>query len=527
MNKEKKNKLLNCWEFMKCGREPMGSKADELGVCQAAADKSFTGKNHGKCAGRICWAVTGTFCGGKVQGAFADKLENCVKCEFYQKVQNEESGRDARLSNLILKSLDQQKSANVTYRDIKSGERFITQGDTSDEVFLIQSGSCMPVLEKDQTMYPLDHIGAGELIGILGVFLNHERSTHVIAETDLRLMVIPKSTFDDISKNDPDMLDMLTELITEILDTHRPIAEKNIGKYTATAIIGRGGYSVVYKGIHRDLNMPVAIKMMRHNFAMNPDFLESFWNEAKTIASFNHNNIVKVYDIEKQYRTVFIIMEYLEGESLESVLKRFKVLPEKLAVNYIMQVLSAFDYAHSFGVIHRDINTVNIFVHQNGTVKVIDFGLACSVGDDFMEEGTIHYAAPEQLEYEDIDQRADIFSLGITAYEIITGQKPFMDENLFTVRTMLVENDIPDPTKLNPDISEVFRDFILKATRRDPNERYQNAKEAMEALSPLATSLNISQNKTEHTRKTTSLHISYADTQELEVNACLKNLFPN
>ena len=518
-----KNEKLNCWEFFKCGREPLGSKADELGVCDTAIDKSFDGINHGKCAGRFCWAVAGTYCKGKVQGTFAEKLKNCVNCEFFKKVQNEESGRDANLLNLILKNLEQQNSAKIKFLRIKAGEQFVTQGDMAEEFYVIQSGSCMLVVEKNDKLYPLSHIGPGGIVGITGIFLNKRRSAHIFAETDLYLMVIPKSIFDDISKDNSDMLDLLTELVTELLDTNRPIADKKIGKYTATEITGRGGYSVVYKGIHRDLNMPVAIKMMRHNLAMNPDFLESFWNEAKTIASFNHNNIVKVYDIEQQYRTLFIIMEYLEGESLKNVLERLKIIPEKLAVEYIMQILSALDYAHDFGIIHRDINTVNVFVQQNGMIKVIDFGLACPIGvDDFLEEGTVYYAAPEQLEFENVDQRTDIFSLGITAYEIITGQKPFIDKSVFNVRKMLVEKDIPDPSKLNPGISELMRDFILKASRRDPNKRYQNVKEAIKALSPLAASFNIPQKSITDNHKATSLYLSYNDYQELQFKQLLE-----
>jgi len=522
MANKKKGKKLNCWEYLKCGREPGGRNVGEFGVCEAASDKAFEGINHGKCAGRFCWAVAGTYCGGKKQGSFAEKLDNCTKCDFFKKVQSEESGKDTTLMNLILKNFEKSNSPKIEFRHIKSGDRFITQGDLSDALYVIQSGSCMVVVEKGEKLHPISHISAGGIVGI-GVFLNQRRTAHVIAESDMILMVIPKDIFDDISKDDEDMLDLLTEYVNEIFDTNMPIADKSIGKYVATQIIGRGGYSVVYKGFHKDLNMPVAIKMMRHNLAMDPDFMETFRNEAKTIATFNHNNIIKIYDIEKQYRTLFIIMEYLEGESLQEVFERLKNVPERLAADYIMQTLSGLDYAHGLGIIHRDINTVNIFVQRNGVVKVVDFGLACPIGvDDFLEEGTVYYAAPEQIEGDNVDQRCDIFSLGITAYEIITGQKPFMDKNIFKVKKMLVEDDIPDPAKLIPNISETMRDFILKACRRDPGERHQNAQEAIKALAPLADSLDISPEKIVETHKALSVYMSYADSRELEFKRFLE-----
>ena len=518
-----KKETLNCWDYFKCGREPGGDKVDEFGVCAASEDPSFDGINNGKCGGRFCWAVAGTFCDGEKQGSFAKKMKNCAKCDFFKKVQTEEAGKDANLLNLILKNLEKLNSAKIKSRHIKAGERFISQGDEADELYVIQSGSCIIVVEKGEKLHPVSHIGTGGLVGTTGVFLNQKRTAHVVAETDMNLMVIPKDIFDDISKDNPDMLDLLTELVTDIFDTNAPIADKEIGKYTATHIVGRGGYSIVYKGIHRNLNMPVAIKMMRHNLAMDSDFLDAFWNEAKTIAAFNHNNIIKIYDIEEQYRTLFIIMEYLEGESLKKVLERLKVVPEQLAVEYMMQILSALDYAHGLGVIHRDINTVNVFVQNNGVVKVIDFGLACPIGtDDFLEEGTVYYAAPEQLESNNVDQRADIFSLGITAYEIVTGQKPFMDKNIFNVRQMLLEKDIPDPKKLNPTISDDLRDFILKSCKRDPAQRHQTAKEARNALAPLADSLNIPRERAEERHKTTAIYLNYADGQELEFKPLLE-----
>jgi serine/threonine protein kinase len=309
---------------------------------------------------------------------------------------------------------------------------------------------------------------------------------HIEAETDMDVWVIHRDQFKEISTNDPDLNTFLTELIADRFDSKRPTAERTIGKYIATEIVGRGGYSIVYKGLHSTLNMPVAIKMMRHDLAMQPEFIESFHNEAKIIASLNHENIIKVFDIEERYRTVFIIMEYLEGESLKAMLKRLKTIPSQLAAAYIHQICSALEYANQKELVHRDINPSNVIVSHNDRIKLIDFGLACPTGtDDCYFGGALPYMSPELIDGDPPDVRSDIYSLGITAFELITGSPPFPNDNNRGIMEMIRNEDIPDPKGRVPDIPVLLRDFIIKACRRDPSRRYQDMRETMEAIHPL------------------------------------------
>ena len=186
---------LNCWEFLKCGREPGGEKADLLGICPAAADVSFDGINSGKCGGRICWAVAGTFCGGNIQGTFAEKRDSCLSCDFFKLVQTEEGTANLRTKFLRFVSLDSKHSLlnDMAYKHIKKGARFITQGEVGDAAYIIQRGSCLVIVEKDGEQHPVGHRGEGDIVGIMSILTGEPRSAHVEAETDMDLWVLNMS----------------------------------------------------------------------------------------------------------------------------------------------------------------------------------------------------------------------------------------------------------------------------------------------------------------------------------------------
>lgn len=509
----------NCWEYMKCGRQPEGDKVAELGICPAAADTSYDGIHSGKCAGRICWAVAGTFCGGRAQGSFADKRGTCLNCDFYKLVQEEEgvANRHTKFLQFIAQEDRSPFFDKMTYRHVKAGERFVVQGEVENTAYIIQRGSCLVIVEKDSELHPVDHYGEGDIVGGLGILTGEPRRAHVEAETDMDLWVLTKAQFDEITMKDPALLNFITELVADRLDSRRPTAYRTIGKYVATDIIGHGAFSIVYKGEHKDLSMPVVIKMMRHDLALYPEFINSFRNEAKTIASLNHDHIVKVYDFDERYRTLFIIMEYVQGDSLKDMISHLRALPPKLAVNFLDQICSALEYAHQRGIVHRDINPSNIIVQPDDQLKIFDFGLACPTGtEDFSSTGTVFYMAPEQIDGDPVDPRTDIYALGITAYEMVTGRRPFPEDDLKSLLDLHLSHNIPDPARIVPDLPALLRDFIVKAGRRNPAERYQNVAEAIEDLQPLVrefglTNKDLSMEK----RKMASLFLIYKDEHQL------------
>ncbi|MBA4367459.1 MAG: serine/threonine protein kinase [Desulfobacterium sp.] len=515
-------KRQNCWEYRKCGREPNGRKVAELGVCPASADRTYNGINAGKNGGRICWAVAGTFCDEKRQGSFIEKRASCMDCPFFKLVQADEGSGKADTKFLKFISSEDRNPVfqKMGYRIIPAGERFVTQGEMEDMAYIIQHGSCLAIVEKEGELHPVNHYGEGDIVGGLGILTGEPRRAHVEAETEMKVWVLSKSQFDEISKTDPEIQDFLTEIVADRFDSKRPTAYRTIGKYVMTDIIGRGGYSIVYTGIHSSLKMPVAIKMMRHHMAMDPEFLSGFLNEARTIASLDHENIVKVYDIEEGFKTVFIVMELIRGEALDVMIKRLYKLPPYLVAYYLVQICSGMTYAHKKGIVHRDLNPTNIIVQNDDRVKIIDFGLACLKGTELSHSiGTLFYNSPEQINGTAVDQRSDIYQLGITAYEMVTGKRPFPEDNLWKLRKMHLSQEIPDPTELVPDLPEELRKFIIKASRLDPEERYRDFNQALFDLRPF-----VEEHLADHKRlpikiqKMTNIILMYSDDQKLELS---------
>jgi serine/threonine protein kinase len=251
---------------------------------------------------------------------------------------------------------------------------------------------------------------------------------------------------------------------------------------------------------------------------MDSDFLDTFRNEAHIIASLDHENIIKIYDIEERFRTLFIIEELVTGESLRNMLGRLGRIPLKLSIDFLIQICSGLDYAHREGIIHRDINPTNIFVKQNDRIKILDFGLACPIGtEDFASLGNVGYMAPEQIKSETLDERTDIYALGITAFEMLTGKKPFPVDDIRTLMKMHLECDVPDPAESIPNMPAALRAFIQKACCRDPNGRYRNVSQAMNRLQVLGQEIGLKEYTLPNEKiNMASLVLAYKDEQAFE-----------
>lgn len=405
-------------------------------------------------------------------------------------------------------------------RHLHAGVRLISQGEIGETLYLIQNGSCLVSVEKDNKLHSIARLKPGDIVGEIATLTGEPRNAHVDVETDVKAWCITRNQFDSLCKEYPDILNFLTEMVTNRICSSRVVADRTIGKYVINEIIGRGGFSIVYKGIHSALNMPVAIKMLKHDLALRSDFSEQFVNEAKIIARLNHENIVKVYDIEELYRTFFIIMEYLEGEPLRLILEKMPRPPLTKVLNILLQICYGLSYAHSQGIIHRDINPNNIFIMPDGRIKIVDFGLACSPGSEgCLFEGTIFYISPEQIKAENLDGRTDIYSLGIMAYEMITGEKPFYGDDISKIIDFHLQQDIPDPRESVPDLPDELRNVILRCTKKKPSERYLRIHEIIDELRPLAEKMGV-ENHLKEKRKMLSLFIFYKEENKL----LLKNL---
>jgi serine/threonine protein kinase len=412
----------------------------------------------------------------------------------------------------------------MTPKYLKAGERLISQGDEGDSFYVIQDGSCVIKVEKEGKLYPIARVKTGDIVGEMAIVTGERRMANVDAETDTKLWGVSRAQFDKICKKCPDLREFLTEIVANRFSSSRLTADRTIGKYVINEILGRGGFSIVYKGIHPILNMPVAIKMLKHDMAMDPDFSEQFMSEAKTIARLNHENIVNVYDIEELYRTIFIIMEYLEGMPLDYILEKMPRPPLCKMLDILLQVCTGLAYAHEQGIVHRDIKPANIWVQPDDRVKIVDFGLACAPGTEVgLFEGTIFYMSPEQIDGDFVDERTDIYSLGIMAYKMITGQRPFLDDKFANVMKWHLHEDIPDPRTLIPDLPDELYNFLMRATRKDPAERYKNMWEVLNDLRHLAEKMGVKTLPQLRKRKMMSLFLFYKDEHQLILNQLVEN----
>ncbi|MCL4867564.1 MAG: protein kinase [Anaerolineae bacterium] len=266
---------------------------------------------------------------------------------------------------------------------------------------------------------------------------------------------------------------------------------QNIGRYRIIERLGRGGMAEVYKGYDENLERFVAIKLMHPFLASEEDFIGRFRREAKAMAALNHANIVKVYDFDASGNRTYIVMEYLSQgtlkDKLEDLARRGQKISLAEAIQVVLQIADALSYAHSRGMIHRDIKPPNIMFNDYGAAILSDFGIAKVVsGPTFTQTGAMigspAYMSPEQGLGKPGDERSDIYSLGVLFFQLATGQLPFAADTPLAVALKHVNAPIPDPSELNPAIPEGVREVIVRAMAKEPDERFPTAKAMADAL---------------------------------------------
>ena len=260
------------------------------------------------------------------------------------------------------------------------------------------------------------------------------------------------------------------------------------GRYEIHELLGVGGMAVVYRAYDTIDDRMVAIKILKDEFAGNSDFLRRFRNESKAIAVLSHPNIVKVYDVSFGDRIQYIVMEYVDGITLKQYLDQQKeTVPWKEALHFTVQILRALQHAHEKGIVHRDIKPQNIMLLQDGTIKVMDFGIARFARSETRTMtdkaiGSVHYIAPEQARGDVTDERADIYSVGVMLYEMLTGRLPFEADNAVSVAIMQLQANPTLPRDINPDIPEGLQEITMKAMQKAPSQRYQSAAEMLQDI---------------------------------------------
>lgn len=257
-------------------------------------------------------------------------------------------------------------------------------------------------------------------------------------------------------------------------------------RYEILEKIGSGGMSVVYKAKCHTLNRLVAIKVLKEEFASDENFVSKFKMEAQAAARLSHPNIVNVYDVVDEENLHYIVMELIEGITLKSYIEKKELLDSKEAIGIAIQVAQGIAAAHEQHIIHRDIKPQNMIISKDGKVKVADFGIARAVSSQTVNSsaavGSVHYISPEQARGGYCDERSDIYSFGITLYEMVTGRVPFEGDNTVAVALAHLEDPVVPPGDYNPQVYPGLEDIILKCTKKKPDRRYGSMEEVIHDL---------------------------------------------
>ncbi len=254
---------------------------------------------------------------------------------------------------------------------------------------------------------------------------------------------------------------------------------KKIGPYTVLTEIGSGGMAVVYKAEQSSLGRLVAIKELRSELASDPSLITRFEREAKCVAALAHQNIVHIYDYITRGTSMFIVMEFVEGIDLYDLLNKVERLNPDIAAIIALQAARALEYAHFRGVVHRDFKPSNLMITKQGEVKLMDFGIARDESfDDLTRPGTAlgtpAYMSPEQIMGERVDFRSDIFSFGIVLYQMVTGKKPFVEDDTKSVMQRILTEPYVMPRRLYPDIPWSLQRILKKCLEKKPERRYKS-----------------------------------------------------
>ena len=266
------------------------------------------------------------------------------------------------------------------------------------------------------------------------------------------------------------------------------IGKRLDGRYQIESLVGMGGMANVYRGTDTKTGNAIAVKVLKEEFLDNEELVRRFKNESKAISILNHPNIVKVYDVSVTDRLQYIVMEYVDGITLKEYLKqRGGALTWKETVHFATQVLSALQHAHSKGIIHRDVKPQNIMLLADGSIKMMDFGIARfsraqsqTVSDKAI--GSVHYISPEQAKGDKTDARTDIYSVGVMLYEMLSGKLPFDGDGAVSIAIMQISDKAKPLAQVAPNVPEALCQITEKAMEKDPANRYQSAQEMLEAI---------------------------------------------
>jgi len=384
-------------------------------------------------------------------------------------------------------------ASRMEERRYRPGEYLMRQGDPGDGLLVIAEGIAEVVVTDPRgERIVLSRAGPGEIVGEMALLTEERRTTDVVAVGDLKALVLKAKDFHSLAARVPIVNVLLSNLAAKRLGSSEfdALRGKMLHGYRIIQCVGRGGTAIVYEALKSGEKKPVALKMLSHSFVYDTKAFARFQREAGILSSLRHENICNLFETFAAYGTYFLAMEFLEGPSLDRLLRKAGPIGEENVRKIVGQIGKALSYVHSKGIIHRNVKPSNVLFTKLGIAKLSDFGIAKTRLDLGLATkgpliGAPRYMAPEQLGGKDIDQRADIYSLGCLAYALLTGREPFGGEDFGEVLYQKLTWRLPSRRRIGKDISIELYDFLHASLQREPSKRKVNLSKIANWASPL------------------------------------------
>ena len=374
----------------------------------------------------------------------------------------------------------QQIESRMHTQRFQPGEYLMKQGEPGTSLMVLVEGQ-VEVTVVSETGKPrlITRTDSCQVFGEMSLLAEEPRTANVVAKTPVVAQVLPAESFHELASQNASISVVLTKLISQRLGRAGRmdvLAGRTLGGYQIVGRLGRGGMAVVYEARDPVHNRPVALKMMSHRLVYDQAALDQFQCEANIIESFDHANITKMYGRFKAFHTFFTVMQYCDGITLRDVIQKNGPLPQPIVWGVLGQLASALKYAHSKGIVHRDIKPANVMVNRDGTVMLMDFGLA-KPADDGQSSllnlivGTPRYMAPEQMVGGQVDQVSDYFAMGCVLYEMLVGEPLIPETDWLNLLRHHAGWKLPDFQKLYPGLDPALDEVLQGCLESDPLER--------------------------------------------------------
>ena len=380
-------------------------------------------------------------------------------------------------------------------RRFEAGETMLRQGDPAEGLLIVLEGAAHAILRGRDGDHLLGHFTGGDLVGEMALVTREARSADVIADSSVRALLVPTDAFDRLAMRHLELGLVLTTLVADRLgqSVQDGFGDKRIEGFRILRCIGRGGMSVVYRAQDEATGEVVALKMMSYRLIYDPVALARFRQEAALHQRLEHENIARLLRLFPAYRTYFLVLELCEGVDLRRLVKARGFLREAEVRPILGQLARGLEYVHARGLVHRDLKPANVMVTREGAVKLMDFGVAmATAGSDDDQTttqdrtvlGTPGFMAPEQFAGGVVDRRADVYSLGVLAYELLTGRHLFETGNLLELALAKVTLKLPPASAIGEGISAELYEFIETALRVSVDERPRSLEQVARWAAP-------------------------------------------